>query len=67
MCMEVPVGLNEVYPNSINKNETCFVLKKGAYGLCQAARQFWKKFVQEKNRLDFEIRPGDLCLLYQED
>ena len=25
--------------------EDCYQLKKGIYGLCQAARQFWKKFV----------------------
>ena len=24
--MEVPLGLDEVYPNSINENETCFLL-----------------------------------------
>ena len=40
---------------------------KGVYGLCQAARQFWKKFVQEMNQLDFEINPADTCLLYGED
>ena len=26
--MEFPVGLNEVYQNSINKGNTCFLLKK---------------------------------------
>ena len=62
--MEVPVRLNEVYPNAINENETCFLLKKGVYGLCQATRQFWKKFVQEMNKLEFEISPADPCLLY---
>ena len=65
--VEVPVGLKEVYPNSIKENETCFLLKNGIYGLCQAARQFWKKFVQKMNKLDSEISPGDPCLLYQED
>ena len=61
------MGLNEVYPNSINENETCFLLEKGIYGLCHAVRQFWKKFVQEMNKLDFEISPADPCLLYHED
>ena len=27
--MEIPVGLNEVYPYSINEENTCFLLKKG--------------------------------------
>ena len=53
--VEVPVGLNEVYPNSINEEKTCFLLNNGNYQLCQAARQFWKKFVQEMSKLDFEI------------
>ena len=30
--MEVPVGLNEVYPNSIDEEDTCFILDKGIYG-----------------------------------
>ena len=38
--MEILVGLNEVLPNSINEENTCFLLKNGVYGLCQAARQF---------------------------
>ena len=29
--VEVPVGINEVYPNSINENDKCFLLKKGIY------------------------------------
>ena len=62
--MEEPVGLNEVYQHLINKNETCFLLEKGIYGLCQVARQFWKIFVQEMNKLDSEISPADSCLLY---
>ena len=62
--MEVPVRLNEVCPNSIKDENTCFLLKKGIYGLCQAARQFWKKFVQEMSKLSFRISPADPCLLY---
>ena len=61
--MEVPARLNEVYPNSMNEENSCFLLKKGIHGLCQAARQFWKKFVQEMSKLDFEINP-DPWLLY---
>ena len=38
--------------------------RKGIYGLCQVARQFWKKSLKEMNKLDFEISPADPCLLY---
>ena len=55
--MEVPVGLDEVHLNSINENDTCSPLKKGIYGLCQATRLFWKNFVHEMNKQDFEISP----------
>ena len=51
--LEVPVGLNEVYPNSINEENTCFLLSKGIDGLCQATRQFWKKIVQEMSKTCF--------------
>ena len=65
--MEVPVGFNEVYPNSMNEENTSFLLKKGIYGLCQAARQFWRKFVQEMSKLVLKIIPADPCLLYEDD
>ena len=29
--MEVPVGVNEVNPNSINENDTCFLLEEEIY------------------------------------
>ena len=38
--MKSPVGMEEIDPGS--SPEDCFQLKKGIYGLCQAARQFWK-------------------------
>ena len=41
--MKSPVGMEEIDPGS--SPEDCYQLKKGIYGLCQAARQFWKKFV----------------------
>ena len=61
------MGLNEVYPNSSNENETCFLLKKGIYRFCQRARQFQKEFIQEMNKLDFKISPADPCFLCHED
>ena len=41
--MKSPIGMEEIDPGS--STEDCYQLKKGIYGLCQAARQFWKKFV----------------------
>ena len=38
--MKSPVGTEEIDPGS--SPEACYQLKKGIYGLCQAARQFWK-------------------------
>ena len=44
--MKSPVGMEEIDPGS--SPEDCYQLKKGIYGLCQAARQFWRKFVDTK-------------------
>ena len=41
--MKSQVGIEETDPGS--SSEDCYQLLKGIYGLCQAARQFWKKFV----------------------
>ena len=41
--MKSPIGMEEIDPGS--SPEDCYQLKKGIYGLCQAARQFWKNFV----------------------
>ena len=38
-----PVGMEEIDPGS--SSEDCYQLLKGIDGLCQEARQFWKKFV----------------------
>ena len=42
---------------------------KGIYGLCQAARQFWKKFVDtaKKKPLGFQVSPADPCMLFKEN
>ena len=36
-------------------------------GLCQAARQFWKKFVDitRKEHFGFTVGPADLCMLFK--
>ena len=41
--MKSPVGMEEIDPGSSSEN--CYQLLKQIYGFCQAARQFWKKFV----------------------
>ena len=41
--MKSTVGMEEIDTGS--SPEECYKLLKGIYGLCQAARQFWKKFV----------------------
>ena len=50
--MKSPVGMEEIDPGL--SSEDCYQLLKGIYGLCQAARQFWKKFVNtaKRNLLD---------------
>ena len=53
--MKSPVGMEEIDPGS--SSEDCYQLKKGIYGLCQAARQSWKKFVEtiKKDPLDSKL------------
>ena len=38
--MKSLVGMEEIEPGS--SSEDCYQLVKGIYGLCQAARLFWK-------------------------
>ena len=57
--MMSPVGMEEIEPGS--SSEDCYQLLKGIYGLCQAARQFWKKFVDtiEKEPFGFAVSPAE--------
>ena len=41
--MKSPIGMKEIDPGSSSEN--CCHLMKGIYGVCQAARQIWKKFL----------------------
>ena len=61
-----PVGMEEIDPGS--SPEDCYQLKKGIYGLCQAARQFWRKFVDtiKKEPFGFTVSPADPCMLFKE-
>ena len=65
--MKSPVGMEEIDPGS--SPEDCYQLKKGIYGLCQAARQFWKKFVDtiKKEPFGFTVSSADPCMLFKEN
>ena len=65
--MKSPVGMEEIDPGS--SPEDCYQFKKGIYGLCQAARQFWKKFVEtiKKEPFGFTVSPADPCMLFKEN
>ena len=65
--MKSPIGMEEIDPGS--SLEDCYQLKKGIYGLCQAARQFWKKFLDtiKKEPFGFTVSPADPCLLFKEN
>ena len=59
--------MDEIEPGS--SSEDCYQLLKGIYGLCQAARQFWKKFVDitKKEPFGFTVSPADPCMLFKEN
>ena len=65
--MKSPVGMEEIDPGS--SPEDCYQLKKRIYGLCQAARQFWKKFVDtiKKEPFGFTVSSADQCMLIKEN
>ena len=65
--MKSPVEMEEIDPGS--SPEDCYQLKKGIYGLCQAARQFWRKFVDtiKKEPFCFTVSPADPCMLFKEN
>ena len=65
--MKSPIGMEEIDPGS--SLEDCYQLKKGIYGLCQAARQFWKKFVDtiKQESFGFQVSPADPCMLFKEN
>ena len=59
--------MEEIDPGS--SPEDCYQLKKGIYGLCQAARPFWKKFVDpvKKESFGFTVSPADPFMLLNEN
>ena len=64
--MKSPVRMEVIDPGS--SPEDCYQLKNWIYGLCQAARQFWKKFVDtvKKESFGFQVSPADPCMLFKE-
>ena len=62
-----PIGMGEIDPGS--SPEDWYQLKNGIYGFCQAARKFWKKFVDKikKETFGFTVSPADPCLLFKEN
>ena len=65
--MKSPIGMEEIDPGS--SSEDCYQLLKGIYGLCQAARQFWKTFVNttKQEPFGFQVSPADPCMLFKEN
>ena len=65
--MKSSVGMEEIDPGS--SSEDCYQLLKGTYGLCQAARQFWKKSVNtvKQEPFGFQVSPADPCMLFKEN
>ena len=65
--MKSPIGIEEIDPGS--SPEDCYQLKKEIYGLCQAARQFWKTFMDtiKQESFGFQVSPADPCMLFKEN
>ena len=65
--MKSPVGMEEIDPGL--SPEDCYQLLNGIYGLCQAARQFRKKFVNtvKQDPFGFQVSPADPCMLFKEN
>ena len=65
--MKSPIGMEEIDPGS--SSEDCYQPLKGKYGLCQAARQSWKKFVNttKQGPFGFQVSPADPCMLFKEN
>ena len=64
--MKSPVGMEENDPGS--SSEDCYQLLKGIYGLCQAPRQFWEKFVNTaKTSFLFQVNPADPFMLSKQN
>jgi hypothetical protein len=54
--MDCPDGLE-------HEPDECLILLKAIYGLVQAARQWYKRFVEHLKSIGFELCLADLCML----
>lgn len=63
--MKCPEGLGQFIGRKIKEDE-CLILDKSIYGLVQAARQFWKKFIHCLKTIGFIHSKIDPCLLKRE-
>ena len=65
--MKSPFGMEEIDPGSSSAG--CYQFLKGIYGLCQAARQFWEKFVYtaKKESFGFQVSPADPCMRFKQN
>ena len=65
--MKSLAGMKEIEPGS--SSEDYYQSLKVIYGICQAARQFWKKFVDitKKEPFGFTVSPADPCMLFKEN
>ena len=64
--LKIPEGLDVYLENKFVKDDF-FVLDKAMYGLVQAARQYYKKFIKIINEdLGFKKCLADACLLQRE-
>jgi len=63
--MRMPEGIDEKIGETVK--DQCVILERAIYGLVQAARQWWKRFVKELKNLQFQSTEVDPCLLYRND
>ena len=65
--MKSPVGMEEIDTGSLP--DDCYQLKKEIYGLCQATRKFWRKFVGtiKKEPFGFTVSPTNPCMVFKEN
>ena len=65
IIMKSPPGVEENDP--VSSSEDFYQLVKGLYGLCQAARQFWKTFVYTAKKEPFVFQVRHFCMLFKEN
>ena len=65
--MRIPQGLDKFVGN-LDPKVDCLLLKKAMYGLVQAARQWWRKFISILvEEFKFNRSQADACVLIRED